>query len=189
MRPTARVTTLAGSRRRTVDLALLKIYLNDHLAGAHAGLELARRTWRENEDHPVGHYFSQLVPELAEDRATLRRVMDALGVAPDVFKQRAAWVMERVGRLKLNGRLVRYSPLSRLHELEGLVVATQGRLSLWRLLRRLAREDLRLDAFDFDALVERAQAQQATLERLRIAAAREAFVEPIGFAARTAREA
>jgi hypothetical protein len=172
-----------------VDLALLKIYLNDHLAGATTGVELARRTGRENEGHPVGLYFIQFVPELAEDRATLRRVMDALGVEPEGFKQRAARVLERVGRLKLNGRLLRYSPLSRLHELEGLVVATQGRLSLWRLLRMLAREDLRLQGFDFEALIARAQAQQAALERLRIAAAREAFVEPIGFAARAARGA
>lgn len=172
-----------------MDLPLLKIYLNDHLAGATSGVELARRVLRENADHPVGLYFAQLVPELAEDRSTLRRVMDALGAAPDGVKLRAAWLLERVGRLKLNGRLLRYSPLSRLHELEGLVVASQGRLSLWRLLRTLAREDLRLHGFDFDALIARTQAQQAALERLRIAAAREAFVEPVGFDARRAREA
>ncbi len=172
-----------------MDLALLKIYLNDHYAGATSGVDLARRTWRENEDHPVGLYFVQFVPELAEDRDTLRRVMDALGVERDGLKERAARLLERAARLKLNGRLLRYSPLSRLHELEGLVVATQGRLALWRLLRTLAREDVRLTGFDFEALVRRAQAQQAALERLRIAAAREAFVEPIGYSARRVREA
>ena len=159
-----------------MDLSLLGIYLNDHLAGATAGVELARRTWRENEDHPVGLSFIQLVPELAEDRAQLRRVMQALGVPEDGLKQRAALVMERVGRLKLNGRLVRYSPLSRLHELEALEVATQGRLSLWRLLQVLAGDDVRLRGFDFRARAERARAQQAELERLRLLAAREAFM-------------
>jgi hypothetical protein len=159
-----------------VDVGLLGIYLNDHLAGATTGVELARRTWRANEDHPVGQYFIRFVPELTEDRAVLRRVMESLGVAPDGLKQRAALVLERVGRLKLNGRLVRYSPLSRLHELEALVVATQGRLALWRLLRTLARDDVRLRGFDFDVLVTRAEAQQEALEQLRLTAAHEAFL-------------
>jgi hypothetical protein len=161
-----------------MDLGLLGIYLNDHLAGSLAGLELARRTLRENEEHPVGLYLVHFVPELAEDRTTLRRVMEALAVPPDGLKERVAQLGERVGRLKLNGRLVSYSPLSRLHELEALVVATQGRLSLWRLLHALAREDVRLCDFDFEALIARAEAQQQALESLRLAAAREAFAAP-----------
>lgn len=161
-----------------MDLGLLGIYLNDHLAGSLAGLELARRTLRENEEHPAGLYLVRFVPELAEDRLLLRRVMEALAVEPDGLKERMALLGERVGRLKLNGRLVSYSPLSRLHELEGLVVATQGRLSLWRLLRGLAGEDVRLSDFDFEALIRRAEAQQQALEALRMAAAREAFAAP-----------
>lgn len=40
---------LTGHRRR-----LLQIYLNDHLAGAVGGAELARRCLRSNRGTPLG---------------------------------------------------------------------------------------------------------------------------------------
>jgi hypothetical protein len=161
-----------------VNLDLLRIYLNDHLAGSMVGLELARRTKAENAGNPVGEYYAELVPELREDRATLIGVMAALGLKRDAVKQGAAWVGEKLGRLKLNGRLTGYSPLSRVVELEGLCLGTEGRLSLWRTLRRLARKDERLGRFDFTALITRTEYQRRTLERLRQQAADEAFLEP-----------
>ena len=44
-----------------MNIDLLKIYLNDHLAGATAGVELARRTLRENKGNAVGQYFQALM--------------------------------------------------------------------------------------------------------------------------------
>ena len=43
--------------------------------------------------------------------------MDDLGVGSRA-KDGAAWVAEKLGRLKTNGQLTGYSPLSRLVELE-----------------------------------------------------------------------
>jgi hypothetical protein len=40
---------------------------DDHLAGATAGVELARRTLRENKGNAVGQYYQTFVPELEED--------------------------------------------------------------------------------------------------------------------------
>ncbi len=85
---------------------------------------------------------------------------------------------EKLGRLKLNGQLTGYSPLSRLVELEGLCLGTEGRLSMWRTLRRLARKDERLARIDFAALIARTEQQRRTLERLRQQASEEAFFEP-----------
>jgi hypothetical protein len=161
-----------------MNLDLLRIYLNDHLAGSMVGLELARRTKAENPGNSVGDYFSVFVPELQEDRATLIGVMAALGLKRDVVKQGAAWVGEKLGRLKLNGQLTGYSPLSRVVELEGLCLGTEGRLSLWRTLRRLARKDERLARFDFTSLITRTEQQRRTLERLRQQAVDGAFLEP-----------
>jgi hypothetical protein len=81
--------------------------------------------------------------------------------------------------LKLNGRLLRYSPLSRLVEVEGLSIGVEGKLSMWRALRRLARTEPRLQAFDFDALIARAEAQRTALERLRLLAADTAFADKV----------
>lgn len=156
---------------------LLGIYLNDHLAGSRGGLEMARRAERENRDNPVGGYLASLIPELEEDRGALEQVMRALGVSRDYLKEGVALVAERVGRLKLNGRLLRYSPLSRVVELESLCVAVQGKQALWRALRRLARTELRLQDFDFDVLLARAETQFKGLERLRVQAADTAFAE------------
>ncbi len=158
-----------------MDVKLLGIYLKDHLAGSRAGLELARRAEQENRGNPVGDYLSTFRKELEEDRAVLERVMRELGVSHPSFKERAGWLLERVGRLKLNGRLVSYSPLSRVMELEGLCIGTQGRLCLLRALERLARMERRLERIDFAALVARAEAQLKMLDRLRLLAADTAF--------------
>jgi hypothetical protein len=158
-----------------VDVKLLGIYLRDHLAGSRAGLELARRAEQENRGNPVGEYLATFRKELEEDRAVVERVMRELGVSFASFKDRAAWVMERVSRLKLNGRLVSYSPLSRVMELEGLCIGTQGRLCLLRALERLARMERRLADIDFAALISRAEMQLRNLDRLRLLAADTAF--------------
>ncbi|WP_235216989.1 hypothetical protein [Archangium violaceum] len=160
-----------------VNVALLRIYLNDHLAGSLGGLELARRAKAENADNAVGEFLETFHRELLEDREILLSVMSALGFKRDLLKQGAAWVAEKLGRLKLNGQLLGYSPLSRVVELEGLCLGTEGRLSMWRTLRRLSRKDERLGRFDFSSLIARAEHQRRTLERLRQQCSDEAFLE------------
>ncbi|MFL5349906.1 MAG: hypothetical protein ACJ8AT_34445 [Hyalangium sp.] len=158
-----------------MDVKLLGIYLNDHLAGSQVGLDVARRAERENRGNPLGDYLASLIPELEQDRAMLLQVLRSLRVPRDTLKQSAAWVLEKLGRLKLNGRLMHYSPLSRFVELEGLCLGTQGRRSMWRALRRLARTEPHLARFDFEALVARTEMQLKALERWRLQAADTAF--------------
>ncbi|PTL78014.1 hypothetical protein [Vitiosangium sp. GDMCC 1.1324] len=161
-----------------MNVALLRIYLNDHLAGSTVGVELANRTRSENAGNPLGQYLDVLLGELREDRELLLSVMVALGVPRDPVKVGVAWLGEKLGRLKLNGQWVGYSPLSRVVELEGLCLGTEGRLGLWQTLRRLAPKDERLSRFDFAALVTRTEQQRRTLERLRLEASEEAFSKP-----------
>jgi len=80
-----------------------------------------------------------------------------------------------VGRLKLNGRLVGYSPLSRLEELEFLSLGVEGKLLLWRCLESVSSAEQRLAGFDFATLVKRAEVQREELERFRLEAAVDAF--------------
>ncbi|WNG15976.1 hypothetical protein [Cystobacter fuscus] len=161
-----------------MNLNLLRIYLNDHLMGSVGGLELAKRARAENEDNAVGEYLASFLEELQADRATLKNVMRALGFKLDPLKQGLAWVGEKFERLKPNGRLTGYSPLSRLEELELLCLGTEGRLSMWRTLRGLAGKDDRLGRFDFTVHIHRAEQQRRALERLRQRAADEAFSDP-----------
>jgi hypothetical protein len=155
---------------------LLVIYLNDHLAGATTGLELARRAAGANEGSELGDFLERLVDEIAEDRAELETIMRELDVGRDRLKVVAGWTAEKAGRLKLNGRLVGYSPLSRVVELEGLLIGVTGKRAMWRALRDLADRDARLDPARLDGLIKRADRQRSGLERQRRRAAASALV-------------
>ncbi len=149
----------------------LEVYLNDHLAGATGGVELARRLRASNRDDAVfGETLSRVCAEIEADRAVLERVIEGLGYTRSKVKPAAAWVAEKLGRLKINGQLRGYSPLSRLIELEGLLIGITGKIGLWQTLTELgAGEDL--DA-DLEQLTARAAAQRAAIDDLhRIAAA------------------
>jgi hypothetical protein len=164
-----------ATRKDADQRRLLRIYLNDHLMGAVGGAELARRCLNSNRGTPLGTFLEQLLEEIVEDRETLRDLMARMEFPADRLKVTAAALAEKAARLKLNGRLIGYSDLSRLIELEALCagVALKGRL--WRALKDIAATDPRLAATDFDALIQRATAQLDGLERHRLEAARRAF--------------
>jgi hypothetical protein len=153
----------------------LRIYLNDHSAGSLAGLELAKRCFANNEGTDLGRYLGELIEEIGEDRADLLRLMDALGMPRDRLKEGGAWFAEKAGRLKLNGQVRGYSDLSRVIELEGLLLGVTGKQALWRSLIRAADSDPRLKVVDLEGLLERAERQADELERFRRAAAEKAF--------------
>jgi hypothetical protein len=150
---------------------LLRIYVNDHLAAAAAGVALARRTLRNNREGELGRFLAALVGEIEADRARLEQVLHALGAPRNPVKEGAAKLAERLGRLKLNGRVRGYSDLSRLLELEGLTVGVEAKRDLWASLRRTGRTF----PVDLDELVARAERQRDGLEEHRLAAARRAF--------------
>jgi hypothetical protein len=157
------------------DQKLLSIYLNDHLAGAIAGNELARRAAGNNRGTPEGDFLEGLAREIEEDRQTLEGLMADLGIRKDILKDSAAWLLEKAGRLKLNGRLLGYSPLSRVLELEGLSAGIQAKISLWQNLKQIPDPPAPLAQLDLDRLIERGQSQQTGLERYRLEAAADTF--------------
>jgi hypothetical protein len=101
--------------------------------------------------------------------------MDDLGFGADRSKNLAFWVAEKGGRLKLNGQLTGYSPLSRMIEIEGLITGVGAKRSLWLTLGELADAEPELDAERLGRLVERAEDQLGRLHELRSRAGREAF--------------
>ena len=153
------------------EVSMLGIYLNDHLAGATAGTELAHRTARSHADGKNGGTLRRLAAEIAQDRAALLDIMAALGIKVRRYKTVAAWVGEKAGRLKFNGRLLARSPLSDLEELEMLRLGVEGKAAGWRTLRTLAETDTRLDPGRLDELISRARRQADLLEDLRVGAA------------------
>lgn len=156
----------------------LAIYLRDQLALSVMWRELARRAAHNNRDTELGNALDEVATAIAEDVATSRTIMDRVGVAPNPAKNLLAMGAERLGRLKLNGRLASNSPLSRFAELEFLTMGIDGKKQLWTTLRDLADLGTRLPDIDFDHLIERAEQQRSALERFRVEAGAEVFRAP-----------
>jgi hypothetical protein len=153
----------------------LATYLNDHLAGSGTGRELARRTLQANRGNEYGVVLEDLVRQIEEDVDSLESVMDRLDIKPDRVKEAMGWTAEKLGRLKLNGQLLGYSPLSRLIELEGLMLGITGKMAMWIALSSVLADDPRLEGIDLEDLARRAREQRQTVERLRRRAAGEAL--------------
>ena len=150
---------------------LIGIYLNDHLAGATVGTELAHRIARSHDEVADRATLRRLAGDINADRRALLEIMALLGVPVRHYKTAAAWVGEKAGRLKLNGQLANRSPLSSLEELELLRLGVEGKAAAWRTLRELAEADPRLSAAWLDELLARARGQVDLLEDLRVRAA------------------
>jgi hypothetical protein len=153
----------------------LDIYLNDQLAMGVAWRELARRSARQNPHSEIGAALDRVAAEITEDVETFREIMRQLRVRTNPAKPVFARVAERLARLKLNGRLWNYSPLSRFEELEFLAMGIEGKIQLWTTLRDLANLADRLPNTDFDHLIRRAEQQRAVLEPFRVQAGTDAF--------------
>lgn len=133
----------------------LTTYLNDHLSGATAGVELARRITP-----------GELADDIDEDRAVLLDVMQRLSVGRDRARIAIGWGAEKVLRLKPGGRLA---------DLETLSLGVEGKLALWAALHRAYGDDPRLQSIDLDALSDRARSQRRRIEQQRLDAAGEAL--------------
>ena len=88
------------------------------------------------------------------------------------------------GRLKLNGEIRGYSPLSRLVELEGLETGVAGKRALWQALSSVFHGDPRLAQFNLDGLIARAEEQLEGIGEQRVAAAPDALTESAATASR-----
>lgn len=144
---------------------LLPIYLNDHLAAATGGSDLAHRAAGSNEGTELGEFLSDLAAQIDADRAQLEDVLARLDVTRDPVKTGAVWLAEKLGRLKLNGRLLEYSPLSRVIELEGLIAGVNAKIALWRTLAAAAPDEPRIADVNFVHLIARGEEQLEGLER------------------------
>jgi hypothetical protein len=101
--------------------------------------------------------------------------MRRTGIPKTPAKPVLAMAGERLGRLKLNGQLRGYSPLSRFEELDFLLMGIDGKVVLWTNLRDRAGLGARLPDIDFDGLIDRARQQRALLEPFHAEAGDEAL--------------
>src|SRR5689334_24284748 len=151
----------------------LDSYLNDHLAGSVSALELIGHWASAHQGEPLGAFFTKLGAEIKADQDKLCDVMRSLRVEESKVRQAGAWIVEKVGRVRLKIAGDDPGSLGLVLTLEGLIMGITGKKLLWR---GLAAANLpQLNGYDFKELQRRAQQQIERIEAERIRAAVEAF--------------
>ncbi|HYF11440.1 MAG TPA: hypothetical protein VEC09_03985 [Actinomycetota bacterium] len=152
----------------------LGAYLNDHLAGAAAGIQLAERIAKGTSDERLAALLERFVKEFREDHDVLERVMEAHGITKDRAKQGIALAGEWFTRLKHVAPVLRSGSdtLVALEDIEVLSLGIEGRILLLRALQQIPSVTA-LGDVDLATLEERARRQRDELEpfRLRFVAA------------------
>jgi hypothetical protein len=145
-------------------------YLNDHLAGAAAGIQLAERCRDRDPESELGHLLQALLLEIRHDREVLERVIRVLEGSPGMIKRATALGAERISSLRM--WLPMIGPGSqesaRLEEIEVLSLGIEGKRLMWAALAQLSSTDERLTGFPFPDLKRRARSQRDRLERFRL---------------------
>jgi Domain of unknown function (DUF1990) len=148
-----------------LDGRLLAIYLRDHHALLVVLRELAQRMSTAHRSDELRAFADEVRQAADDDRACVEQYLDRLDSGPSRTRHAAVWTAEKLGRLKLNGRLVRPSPLSTVTELEGCRLLLESNRALWT--------DLAHIGLGPPSAVERESRSErlvARAERLRLAA-------------------
>lgn len=153
----------------------LETYLNDHLAGAAAGSELANKVSSEYAGTRFGPFLAELAHDIDQDKATLEELMERLGIQQSAIKQGASWIGEKISRLKLSETMTGDQDLKRFLEFETLSLGIEGKLSLWRALIEIRDSHTELAATDLARLAERAESQRSEIENHRLQVANAAL--------------
>jgi Domain of unknown function (DUF1990) len=158
----------------TLDGRLLAIYARDHHALLVALRELAQRMSTANrpaEQHAFAHEVQQAAKS---DVVCLEEFLRRLESAPSRARHATVWTAEKLGRLKLNGRILRPSPLSAVTEIEGCRLLLESTRALWTAIARLA-----IGPADAAERAHRANQLLATAEQLRLDAIQHATYQPV----------
>lgn len=145
---------------------MLHTYMQDHHAGAAAGIDLFRRVAENHDDPEISRVVARIGDETVEDLKNLEELMSLAGTSPSVLKDLPAKAAEKFGQLKPNRRATERSPLSDLVELESLTLAVTGKTMGFRALLDIG--DPRLPRPTLEKLVERAEEHGRQLEELRL---------------------
>jgi len=150
----------------------LQVYLNHHLAGSVAAMELIDNLISDHSQDRFGKFFRDLRNEIHADQEKLRNLIQKVGAEESAVRKAGAWLAEKFGRAKLGDP---NDSAELLEALEGLALGVVGKRLLWRSLATISANFPELQGTDFNGLEERAQDQFSRVEDLRIQMVREAF--------------
>jgi hypothetical protein len=152
----------------------LHTYLNDHLGGAAAGLQVVEYLTGSAATPEEKQIFERLYAEISEDRDMLNGLIAKTGKEPSSVRQAGGWIAAKISQLKLAIDNPTAGSLAYFEALEVLALGILGKRSLWRALTTVS--DLpELQGVDLQDLERRAADQYDRVEERRMAVARHAL--------------
>jgi hypothetical protein len=160
------------SEKESLAAEQLAMYLNDHLAGSVAAIELLDSLIEQHSEDRFGKTLGDLRNDIHNDQEILRDLMRKVGARESAVRKAGAWLVEKLSRVKIGDA---DDSAALLQALEGLALGIAGKQLLWRSLKEIASSFASLQGTDFNELEERAQTQFACAENLRMQMVRESF--------------
>lgn len=156
-----------------LDRETLAVYLNDHLAGSVAALQMMDRLCEVHEDEANRSVIATLREAVASDQRILQNLLVSIGATESVIAKALAWVGEHASRVKLSVERQDDAGVMFFEAIEALALGFHGRQALWHMLDAI--EGSLQSGYDFRALSEAVSEQILVLEQMRLEAGRNAF--------------
>ena len=153
-------------------------YLNDHLAGSVAAIELLDHLINEQNGQRLEKFLVDLRDDIDRDQEVLRDLIQKLDLGESAIRKAGAWLAEKFGEVKvlLGGNEI--DGLGLLQALEVLALGICGKELLWRALQTVEANISQLQGIDLEGLEQRAREQFERVEEERLHLAREALAAP-----------
>ena len=145
----------------------IEVYLNDHLAGATAGVNLVEQAVDRHRSDELSDFFGQLASDIKADYATLETLLDDMNVDKSASKTALAEVGSKLAAPKFDAEGAGNAYLGDFVTLETLSIGVEGKRCMWAALQTVADAYPELGALDLDELESRAQDQRDRLEGKR----------------------
>ena len=84
-----------------MSIEILATYLNDHLAGSVAAIELLDHMRELSKGTERERLFTSLQSEVEQDQKVLKELLSEVGGKESRVRKAAAWLTEKVGEAKL----------------------------------------------------------------------------------------
>lgn len=140
------------------------IYVNDHLAMVAGELDLAQRISRHAKDQALRDFLAEYVSVVRTQQNAMRQILKSRKGREGFLKATLVRGMEKLGRFKPNGHLLTESPLTKVVELEGLMLAADARGLFWGTVRSLR---LNVNGFDPREMRSTTEEQRSGLDFYR----------------------
>jgi hypothetical protein len=155
----------------------LATYLNDHLAGSVAAIELLEDLEAAYAGNELERFFTDLRNDIEADRQELNGLMEQLEIAQSRPRKAGAWIAGKFAELKMRLDDSAHGPLRLLESLDAVELGITGKLALWQALIAAAEVTPALrGALDYQRLARRATEQIERVELRRLEAAKAAFI-------------